>query len=319
MSTRAVAYIKALVVCPNGEQLTRTEKLAGLVLADSHQDRAHRRTYPAIEGMAEDSMMSERHFIRMLASLERKGVIRREYPDGRGRGKTTFYFFPELDEKGCQHVTLCAVQNAAAEPLENSQKGDKRVTNQAPHILSNKYNKSKYNTPLPPASGGSDFESEESYAGKTTQGADGVAKDVVSSEENKLVFVPRDGAGSFRVACVEPASADPHREAGDVERCVESVMQACGFVELWRNGSKPGRLRRTLAMVLQNELDKGEPPQSTALAMIAAWQEYTFADTLLLARYGPAKFFQTGAWRDARSWHWDVKALDRSREARVGT
>ena len=61
-----------------------------MVLGDNHQDRAHRRTYPSVEGMAEDAMMSERQFLRLLATLESKGVIRREYPDGRGRGKTTF-------------------------------------------------------------------------------------------------------------------------------------------------------------------------------------------------------------------------------------
>lgn len=96
MSVRAVAYIKLLTVCPNGEHISRSEKFVGMVLGDNHQDHAHRRTYPSVEGMAEDAMMSERQFLRLLASLESKGVIRREYPDGRGRGKTTFYFFPEL-------------------------------------------------------------------------------------------------------------------------------------------------------------------------------------------------------------------------------
>ncbi len=98
MSTRAVGYIKGMVECPNGERISRMEKHVGMILADSHQDRASRRTYPSVEGMAEDAVMSDRHFQRMLASLERKGVIRREYPDGVGRGKTTYYFFPELDE-----------------------------------------------------------------------------------------------------------------------------------------------------------------------------------------------------------------------------
>ena len=298
MSTRAVAYIKALVVCPNGEHLTRTEKLAGLVLADSHQDRAHRRTYPAIEGMAEDSMMSERHFIRMLSALERKGVIRREYPDGRGRGKTTFYFFPELDEKGCQDVTLSAVQKAAAAKPENAQKGDKRVTNGAPPILSNKYNKSKDTTPLPPVNGGMVSESESCDAGTRA--------DVLPDLNPDTTQKPAVGVVSGRDVIA-------------LGRAVEAVMQACGFVELWRQGAKPGRLRRILAAVLQSESDKGEPPQSTALAMIAAWKEYAFADTLITVRYGAAKFYQLGIWRDSRLWNWDLAAVDRQRQASVGT
>jgi hypothetical protein len=158
VSVRAVAYIKALVVCPNGEHVTRTEKLVGLILGDNHQDRAHRRTYPSVEGMAEDAMLSERQFQRLLDSLERKGVIRREYPDGRGRGKTTFYFFPELDEKGCQNVTLSAVNQPAEKVTLFEQKGDRRVTFPEVPILSNKSNKDNKSkdTPLPPASGGSE-------------------------------------------------------------------------------------------------------------------------------------------------------------------
>lgn len=128
MSVRAVAYMKELHTCPNGEIVTRTEKLIGIVLGDSHQDRANRRTFPSVDMIAEDGMVSERTCQRVLASLERKGVIRREYPGGIGRGKTTYYFFPALDDKGCHDVTLSEPAKTAKRVTEGCHKGDIRRT-----------------------------------------------------------------------------------------------------------------------------------------------------------------------------------------------
>ena len=56
MSWRASAYIKALVVCPNGKRISGTEKLVALVLADSHQDKGEG-TYPAVRTIAEDALV----------------------------------------------------------------------------------------------------------------------------------------------------------------------------------------------------------------------------------------------------------------------
>ncbi len=106
MSWRASAYVKGLVVCPNGERLSRTEKLVALVLADSHQDKAKACTFPSVKMIAEDSLMDPRVCRRVLAALERKGVIVRDRPEAQGRGQLTFYRFPELDGKGGQHVPL---------------------------------------------------------------------------------------------------------------------------------------------------------------------------------------------------------------------
>src|ERR1700723_3543548 len=99
MSWRASAYIKALIVCPNGERISRTEKLVALVLADSHQDKANAFTFPAVKMIAEDSLMDPRVCRRILSGLERKGVIERERSENQGRGQITFYRFPELDGK----------------------------------------------------------------------------------------------------------------------------------------------------------------------------------------------------------------------------
>lgn len=139
-----------------------------LVLADSHQDRADRRTFPKVATIAADAMMCERQCQRVFASLEHKGVLRREYPAGMGRDRLTYYFFPELDG---EKALFPAVNKPAGKrvekpgkgdkmsplfPAEGRQKGDTRVTSDAPLLIalnkSNKGNKSK-DTPVVPASG----------------------------------------------------------------------------------------------------------------------------------------------------------------------
>ncbi len=115
MSWRASAYIKALRVCPNSEPLTRSEKLVAYAVADSHQDRGHSHTFPSVEVLAEDSLMTKRECQRVLASLERKGVIVRVRPPVQFRGVTTFYRFPQLDDSAVR---------VTPEPPLPKQKGD---------------------------------------------------------------------------------------------------------------------------------------------------------------------------------------------------
>ena len=100
--------MKGLVFCPNGERLTPREKLVGMVLADSHQDKAKSFTYPSVETIAEESLSDKRTCQRYLDGLERKGVIVRLRPKGQGRGSLVFYFFPALDvmPEGWQGATL---------------------------------------------------------------------------------------------------------------------------------------------------------------------------------------------------------------------
>ena len=124
MSWKATAYIKGLRTCPNGEAMTRSEKLVGLVLADSHQDRGKAYTYPSVDGLAEDSLMSKRECQRTLASLERKGVILRVRPPVQYRGITTYYQIPALDGEGCQPVTLPAPIRATEGRSEGGRKDD---------------------------------------------------------------------------------------------------------------------------------------------------------------------------------------------------
>jgi Helix-turn-helix domain len=134
MSWRASAYIKEMKVCPKGEPLTRSEKLVAYALADSHQDRGNSHTFPSVEVLAEDSLMTKRECQRILASLECKGVITRIRPTVQFRGVTTFYRFPLLDDtrvrvtpkpplrkkKGDTQATL----NLPVRVTEGCQKGD---------------------------------------------------------------------------------------------------------------------------------------------------------------------------------------------------
>jgi len=134
MSWKASAYVKSLIDCPSGDRITRNEKLVALVLADSHQDKAHAHTFPSVENIAEDSLMSKRECQRVLASLEQKGVISRVRPEVQYRGVNTFYKFPHIDKEGCQPVTLPKNKDVQKDGEKGGQKGDRRVTHSAPYI-----------------------------------------------------------------------------------------------------------------------------------------------------------------------------------------
>lgn len=90
MSWQASRYVRELVDCPNGEKITRSEKLVAFTLADQEQ----KATFPSVANIAKDCLMDERSCRRILNSLEAKGVIERTYPKVQYRGVTTFYRFP---------------------------------------------------------------------------------------------------------------------------------------------------------------------------------------------------------------------------------
>lgn len=129
MSARASAYAKGLLECPNGELISAREKLVLMVLADSHQDRAGRYTYPSIQTIAKDAMCDRRSCQRYLAALERKEVILRMHPANQGRAQITYYFFTELDEvpKGWQPAALSDdgffLQKGGRRAVERAAKG----------------------------------------------------------------------------------------------------------------------------------------------------------------------------------------------------
>jgi hypothetical protein len=128
MSVRAVAYVKQLVVCPNEDRLTKTEKLVALCLADSHQDKSATYTYPAVATLAEESLMDERSCRRILGELARKGVVEILRPVSQGRGLVNCYRFPALDPpwkspgKGGHSVPLLSAQRGVERRAKGGQK-----------------------------------------------------------------------------------------------------------------------------------------------------------------------------------------------------
>jgi Helix-turn-helix domain len=164
VSIRATAYIAEMTVCPKGESLTMSEKLVAMVLGNLHQDRDDARTFPSVETIATKSLISVRMCQRILASLERKGVIVRVRPAVQYRGVTTFYRFPELDaetaeasgrvkriaplepDKGETQFTLKPPKDETQFTLkphlrvtEGCQKGDIRRTASNNTVTKNKY------------------------------------------------------------------------------------------------------------------------------------------------------------------------------------
>lgn len=101
MSWKATAYVKGLSLAPNGETLTRSEKLLLLMLAEAHTDN-EATSFFSLELLASMACLSDERLHRLLARLQKKGVIARH--DGLRNGVRTtsrsiYYNFPELSGK----------------------------------------------------------------------------------------------------------------------------------------------------------------------------------------------------------------------------
>lgn len=129
MSAKASGYAKELLICPNGELISAREKLVLMVLADSHQVKAGRFTFPSVDTIASEARCDRRSCQRYLGALERKGVIRRLRPANQGAGMMTFYFFPAIESipEGWQSAALFFEPRAAEGRVEGRQKGGKRA------------------------------------------------------------------------------------------------------------------------------------------------------------------------------------------------
>lgn len=94
MSWKATAYVKELT-----SGISHTEKLLLFVLADYH-NTAKRIAWPSLPVLAQESLMSERNARRILAKLERKGLLRRTVPTSEQMAahETSYYEFPALDD-----------------------------------------------------------------------------------------------------------------------------------------------------------------------------------------------------------------------------
>jgi hypothetical protein len=290
--------------------------MVGVSLADSHQERkAGSRTFPALETIAQVAMVSVRTCQRLLESLERKGIIQRVRPKNQGRGAVTFYYFCELDElpEGCHGVTL-------SPPSLFAQKGDKRVTEGCHkgdidgiaidnrELKQQEQQVQKQTPPNPLVTEGECGEEELADDGKTQDSADSLASDGIPENEDRALgdrwnsaqpknLVPGDHAtGTLGVQ----SNGGRYAQQG-LGAAVDQVMQGCGFTA--------HRLRPVLAAVIEQEADKGEPPPTTALAMIAAWSSYILQGEKLRCKWGARRFFAEGYWRESESWPWDAVVL----------
>jgi Helix-turn-helix domain/DnaA N-terminal domain len=125
MSWEASAYVKKLRVAPDGEPLTKNEKLVLLHLADAHNAES-RIAWPSVRTIAEDCLTSHRSAQLILHELERKGVIQVIRPERNGRGRFLSYRFPELDaeyEKGANRASFVRGSGKARE-TRKSQAGN---------------------------------------------------------------------------------------------------------------------------------------------------------------------------------------------------
>lgn len=119
MSWKATAYIKDVYVAPNGEKLLPLEKLVSFNIADSYNnDRGFAWTSEPL--LAQQSLCSVRHLRRVLANIERKGLlsIRRH----RVRGWANEYSFPEMPRG-----TPCPPNEGSKGDMEALQGGQQRA------------------------------------------------------------------------------------------------------------------------------------------------------------------------------------------------
>lgn len=321
MSARASGYMKALVVCPNGERITPREKLVGMVLADSHQDRAQRFTYPSVKTLAEDSMCDERVCRRYLSALERKGVIRRLRPANQGRGMQVFYFFPELDEipKGWQDVPLSISVSA--------RKGDRRGTEGGPKadILRlcpideraqepEQVQPEQKQTPPNPLVNEGEATRKETNAVGTQEKASCQDRDYLGANESRK----RPGGAGVSLSdqlrtersradepCMENSDAISGDPSSEITAATDQVMLGCSFTE--------ERLKKKLRAVIVQEYARtdrlGETYEEIAKVMIERWKSYTSQGERLRVKWGARRFFSEGYWRETESWPWDAAVL----------
>ena len=79
------------------------------------------------------------------------------------------------------------------------------------------------------------------------------------------------------------------------------------------------RKHKLLRDVIALEAEKGDLPATIALAMIAAWNAQAVNSPVLRVKFGMARFFGEGIWKDQRRWHWDEERLRQNGHASVGS
>jgi hypothetical protein len=125
VSHAATNYVKHLVRAPNGEKITASEKAVLGQLADDHREELGV-AWPSLRNLAKRCCLSERQTRRIIAGLERKGVLRR-IPNKRDKdgGQTSNEYafealgLPPTDAKLV--ATRCKLQKVPRLPMSARQ------------------------------------------------------------------------------------------------------------------------------------------------------------------------------------------------------
>lgn len=128
MSHKATNYVTELCRCPNGQKLTRSEKLLMFVLADRH-NKDSGTAHPSIGRLAHEALMSIRQVQRCLRKLVEKGVLKVEAGGGSHRN-TNLYSFHNIDgtgdiltpAEGPERVTSLAATGDILTPVESRER-----------------------------------------------------------------------------------------------------------------------------------------------------------------------------------------------------
>lgn len=308
-----------MTTCPNGELISAREKLVAMVLADSHQDRARRFTFPSVDTIAEEARCDRRSCQRFLAALERKGVIRRLRPSNQGAGMHTFYFFPALDEipEGWQDAALFEFAHEKGRAAKGRVKGRQKGGTTPPLHNSTRAREvtvtetTEANTTPPTPSHGegdvanSEFTPEQlAHLATVGDSAQRWKWEQAYREENQRSAGERAQQAANMAEEARLEQAMPTTEAARAW-----VMRECDFVE---DGRRRG-LGEIVQAAIELQAQRGEPAWKAARAIANGWKDYQAQGALIAPRSGPVKFIKTGMWRSRKSWSWNQAAMQRLR------
>ena len=120
MSWEAIDYVEKLRTAPDGQEITKDEKLVLLYLAGALNEGSGL-AWRSVRTISADCHISLRQVQTILRDLERKGVIEIIRPTKNGRGRFLRYRFPELDAQQKKTVNRKA-QKRCTERHGNMQK-----------------------------------------------------------------------------------------------------------------------------------------------------------------------------------------------------
>jgi hypothetical protein len=140
MSAEAIAYVATLLQCPDGAELTCTQKCILFCMAD-HHNRSTRRCNPSQQLLVTESLTSKDTVQRALSYLERHAVVAIGRPTNQGRGRYLCYTFLALDApqqlalkleqlaKGPQAAPLFSPPERGVEGEHTAAKGEQKGSN----------------------------------------------------------------------------------------------------------------------------------------------------------------------------------------------